>query len=287
MNKPTKPTGRESGISQNDISKIPAFSYRSRIDPDPSPFYIKSTDSDVKPIIPLADKIQVDGDTPSPASSNKRSAKDPEVEVHKRVKASHTPPNSGSTSTCTSRQIKYTDLEIPPFTSSPATAHTAVNENAMGNAITSPTPPLPAVPAIPIEGIETLQQASSDMLQALVKKDAVDRERKLMVAVGTMRTCLEIDFVPHMDVWREDLKSNKNLPQPPVLQDNGKHSVVVTSGPSCKFGIILESLFADQQLEHLPIQVNSMETTYPTHHGIASERSWLKRKLPSNDKKRP
>jgi hypothetical protein len=128
----------------------------------------------------------------------------------------------------------------------------------MGHAVTSPTPPLPAVPAIPIEGIETLQQASSDMLQALVKKDAVDRERRLMVAVGTMRTCLEIDFVPHMEVWREDLKATKDLLRVPVIQDDGKHLVVVTSGPSCKFGIALKGLFADQQPGHLPVQENSM-----------------------------
>jgi len=51
-----------------------------------------------------------------------------------------------------------------------------------------------AVPQIPLQAIEKLHQASFDMLKALIKKDAVDREKQLMVAVGTFRTCLEVEF---------------------------------------------------------------------------------------------
>jgi hypothetical protein len=57
------------------------------------------------------------------------------------------------------------------------------------------------VPAFPVEAIKILQQASTDMLRLLVKKNAPDRERQLQVAVGTMRTCLEVEFVPHIEAW--------------------------------------------------------------------------------------
>jgi len=104
----------------------------------------------------------------------------------------------------------------------------------MGNANTSSVPlARPAVPLIPVEGIETLQQASSDMIQALVRRDAADREKQLMVAVGTMRTCLEIQFAPHMELWREDLRAS-------VLQTDRSYAVSTTSGPSCKFGPIFK-----------------------------------------------
>jgi len=232
MNKPTKPNGRESGITQANISRIPGFGLRTRIDPDPSPFCIKSTNPDVKPDIPLADRIQVNGDTPSPASSNKRSALgNSDDEVNKRVKASHAPPIPDSNSNRTSRHTTHSDLGIPPLTSSRPTAYNAITENPVGDANTSSVPfARPAVPAIPIEGIETLQQASSDMIQALVRRDALDREKQLMVAVGTMRTCLEIHFAPHMEEWREDVRAK-------VLQDDRSHSCFMTSGPSCKSGL--------------------------------------------------
>jgi len=235
MSKPTKPNGRESGISQANISRIPDFGLRNRIDPAPSPFYIKSTDPDVKPTIPLADRIQVNGDTPSPASSNKRSALgDSDDEVNKRVKASHAPLIPNSNSNRTSRHTTHSDLGIPPVTSSRPTAHNAITEKPVGNANTSSAPlARPTVPPIPIEGIETLQQASSDMIQALVRRDALDREKQLMVAVGTMRTCLEIHFAPHMEEWREDLRAS-------VLQDDRSHAGSTDAGPSCQFGLILK-----------------------------------------------
>jgi len=67
-----------------------------------------------------------------------------------------------------------------------------------------------SVPGIPLEAIKTLQQASSDMLRALVKKDAIDREKQLLVAVGSIRTCLEIEFAPHMELWKKSAR-NKTL----------------------------------------------------------------------------
>jgi hypothetical protein len=265
MNRPTKPNGRESGISQVNVSKIPGFGLRNRIDPDPSPFYINSTDQDVKPNIPLIDQIQVDGDTPSPASSNKRSSSgDSDDEVSKRVKASHNPPIPNSTSNCTSQHTYHPHLETHPSTSSRLTAHNAMTENPMGNASPSSAPfARPAVPAVPIEGIETLQQASSDMIQALVRRDAADREKQLMVAVGTMRTCLEIHFAPHMEVWREDLRA-------PVLQDDRSYAGSTTSGPSCKFGPVLKGRPDDNQQTHLWVQEDPTGTTYPAHHATLS-----------------
>ena len=282
MNRPIKPNERESGISQANISRIPGFGLRTRIEPDPSPFYINSTDPNVKPDIPLIDRIQVDGDTPSPASSNKRSALgDSEDEVNKRVKASHDPPIPNSTSNRTSQHTYHPHLETPPSTSSRPTAHNAITENPMGNANTSSASlARPAVPPIPIEGIETLQQASSDMIQALVRRDAVDREKQLMVAVGTMRTCLEIHFAPHMEVWREDIRA-------PVLQDDQSGAGLMISGPSCKFGPILKGAAADHQMEHLPVQDEPTGRIYLAHHAILSVMSCSKLKPTSSDTKPP
>jgi hypothetical protein len=281
MNKPIKPNGRESGISQANISSIPGFGLRNRIDPDPSPFYINSADPDVKPDIPLVDRIQVDGDTPSPASSNKRSAlSDSEDEVSKRVKASHNPPIPNSASDRTSQHTYHPHLVTPSSTSSPPTAHNAKTQTHMDNANSSSvTFARPAVPAIPVEGIETLQQASSDMIQTLVRRDAVDKEKQLMVAVGTMRTCLEIHFAPHMEAWRDDIRA-------PVVHDDRSHSCFMTSGSSCKFGVIPKG-DADDQPEHLPVQEEPTGTTYPTHHATLSEMSWSEFKPPSNDMKLP
>jgi hypothetical protein len=62
---------------------------------------------------------------------------------------------------------------------------------------------LSEVPAFPVEAIKILQQASTDMLRLLVKKNTPDRERQLQVAVGTMRTCLEVEFVPHLEAWTD------------------------------------------------------------------------------------
>lgn len=59
-----------------------------------------------------------------------------------------------------------------------------------------------ASPLVPVEGIATLQQAAADMLRLLVKKNAPNRERQMQVALGTIRTCIDVDFVPLLDRWR-------------------------------------------------------------------------------------
>jgi hypothetical protein len=91
-----------------------------------------------------------------------------------------------------------------------------------------------ATPAIPVEAIGTLQQASSDMLQALVRKDAVDREKQLMVAVGTMRTCLDIHFIPYLEIWRDVAKGDRKGSQVLTFKGKGKESSIITSGPPRK-----------------------------------------------------
>jgi hypothetical protein len=58
-----------------------------------------------------------------------------------------------------------------------------------------------AIPPFPIDAIAILQEASTKLLDLLVQKNAPDRERQLQVAVGTIRTCLEVDFVPHIGAW--------------------------------------------------------------------------------------
>ena len=89
-------------------------------------------------------------------------------------------------------------------------------------------------PAIPVEAIGTLQQASADMLQALVRKDAADREKKLLIAVGTMRTCLDIEFIPYLDAWKEETKSIRIASEVSSSKGTSKRLTMGTSGPPRK-----------------------------------------------------
>jgi hypothetical protein len=98
-----------------------------------------------------------------------------------------------------------------------------------------------AVPGIPLVAIETLQQASSAMLEALIKKDAIDREKQLMVAVGTIWTCLEIEFAPHMEIWREDAK-NKSLVNLDIVPQESRSK---SSRPPRMLSISLTGIDAD------------------------------------------
>jgi len=238
MNKPSNPNGRASGISETNDSRIPGFGLRNPPASQHSFWHpSRSMDLDIKPDLCLADRLRLEQDAKrlSTSSSTKRSASvDPEDEVSKRVRASRTPPIPNSTSNRTPQHTYHPHLETPPSPSSRPNAHNVIAQTPMGNANTSSVPlARPAVPLIPVEGIETLQQASSDMIQALVRRDAADREKQLMVAVGTMRTCLEIQFAPHMELWREDLRAS-------VLQTDRSYAVSTTSGPSCKFGPIFK-----------------------------------------------
>jgi len=113
-----------------------------------------------------------------------------------------------------------------------------------------------------------------------VRRDAADREKQLMVAVGTMRTCIEIHFAPHMELWREDLRAS-------VLQNDWSCAGSTTSGPSCKFGPILKGAPADHQLVNLPFQDQPTGAIIPAQRATLSGMSWPKLKLPSSDTKPP
>jgi hypothetical protein len=89
-------------------------------------------------------------------------------------------------------------LDITPSTSDPNPTSSSTT--------TSTTPP------VPIDAIAILQDASAAMLKALVKKDAPNRENQLLVAVGTLRTCLDVHFVPHIDAWRLNAMAYKASP---------------------------------------------------------------------------
>jgi hypothetical protein len=58
------------------------------------------------------------------------------------------------------------------------------------------------VPPIPLEAIETLQVVTGDIIKLLADKSRRTRERDLLVAVGTMRAVLEVEFEPHTDTWK-------------------------------------------------------------------------------------
>jgi hypothetical protein len=157
-------------------------------------------------------------DGPSPT---KRSAfEDLRDRVDKRIKASHDSPSSDHTTT-TITDLVDNSSPNPAFpgptrriagdymkeSSTSAVVHTSTAPIQSSIERVTISKPDIAVPRIPLEAIETLQRASSDMLKALIKKDAIDREKQFMVAVGTIRTCLEIEFAPHIEVWKEDAKN--------------------------------------------------------------------------------
>jgi hypothetical protein len=173
------------------------------------------------------------------ASTNKRGyIDDPDDEINKRVKASHAPPTSVTPSTHF--------LDIRPSTS--VSARSVSNDVLDHNPTNDLQPRIPAtisppafkgvksdavVPAVPLDAIATMQQASGDMLKALVKRDAADREKQLLIAVGTMRTCLDIHFVPYMEIWREAAKaaSENTLNTSTAMDDEVKGSPITSGRP--------------------------------------------------------
>lgn len=58
-------------------------------------------------------------------------------------------------------------------------------------------------PPLSLEAIGIMQETSADILRALVNRGSSDREKHLMVAVGTMRTCLDIHFAPYLEIWKQ------------------------------------------------------------------------------------
>jgi hypothetical protein len=75
-----------------------------------------------------------------------------------------------------------------------------------------------AVPPIPLEAIETLQVVTGDIIKLLADKSRKTRERDLLVAVGTMRAVLEVEFEPHMDTWKTQqiASTEETALEPPV-----------------------------------------------------------------------
>jgi len=184
--------------------------------------------------LPVPSDAKLDFFTSS--ASIKRSADDdPGLDSTKRVKASHHPsipapitipashlshPYFLETPTSQTPYLMSGDLSID----SPMDDHLAT-PHQVGSRDT---------PAVPVEAIETLQQASADMLQALVRKDAVDREKQLRVAVGTMRTCLDIEFIPYLDAWKEEAKSIRITSEVSSVRRTSKKLTIGTSGPPRK-----------------------------------------------------
>lgn len=98
------------------------------------------------------------------------------------------------------------------------------------------------VSAFPLDAIETLQQASAAMLDALVNKDEIGREKQLLVAVGTMRTCLDVHFVPHLATWKEYAIGVRPAGTGGlVLEKDRKQLSITTSGPPRMFPIYKSS----------------------------------------------
>ena len=175
--------------------------------------------------------------------------------VDKKVKASHDPSDPGSPppldtahnpglpvpSTKPARQtavdFRNTDLSTSDTSSPQALSSSFIGLPTMSSDLMKISDTSGSRPTIPLEAIGTLQQASADMLNALVNKAAVDREKQLLVAVGTLRTCLDVDFVPYMDMWKRDLLVTKAplMTMSPTVGKIRSQSSVDTSGPPGKY----------------------------------------------------
>jgi hypothetical protein len=207
------------------------------IEPTPkSQVFLSSNDPTSEPGSELPAPMEPGLDLNTVGSSTKRSADDEsEHEFNKRVKASHHP------SIPTPITIPPSHLSHPYLLDTPTSQTSRLmggdwpTNSPMDDLITTPFQcGLRATPAFPVEAIGTLQQASADMLQALVRKDAVDREKQLMVAVGTMRTCLDIHFIPHLEAWRHEAEGDQKGSQVLSFKGKGKQSSIITSGPPRK-----------------------------------------------------
>jgi hypothetical protein len=149
-------------------------------------------------------------------SSVKRSADNPENELNKRAKPENCPTLISRPST-TWIPIRTNSFPSPPFTptvdgtgaSASSTEHTA--HLPLGDTLESTSQETAHIahdqiagPCISSDAIETVQRVSADLIKGLVDKGAVDRERRLLVAVGTLRTCLDVEFTPRLVSWKKD-----------------------------------------------------------------------------------
>jgi hypothetical protein len=192
--------------------------------------------------------------TDAPSATKRSAFEDLRNRVDKRIKASHDSPSSNHTATTIPDSVDNSSLNSTFPGPTPRAASDYMNEDSTSAVVHTSTAPVQSplerctipkpdivVPEIPLEAIETLQQASSDMLKGLVKKDAIDREKQLMVAVGTIRTCLEIEFAPHMEIWKEDARSKALVDLGIVPQDSRSKS----SRPPRMLSVSLTGIDAD------------------------------------------
>jgi hypothetical protein len=151
------------------------------------------------------------------ANTKRNASDDSQDDLGKRVKSDHKPFALES-------PVIITAPPPTPVSASPPTFARAVAGDFMAGYVANGTTLTPAntsssrqsCPPWPLEAIETLTQVSADLLLALVRKGADDRERQLQVAVGTLRTCLDVDFIPHMDAWKADAEAKTRQTATPL-----------------------------------------------------------------------
>jgi hypothetical protein len=171
------------------------------------------------------------------ANTKRNASDDSQDDLGKRVKSDHKPFALESPVTITAPPPTPVSASPPTFARATAGDFMAgylANENTLTPANTSSS--RQSCPPWPLEAIETLTQVSADLLLALVRKGADDRERQLQVAVGTLRTCLDVDFIPHMEAWKADAEARKHQQTTPlsaVLASLKPHlSVSIPQAPS-------------------------------------------------------
>jgi len=155
------------------------------------------------------------------ANTKRNASDDSQDDLGKRVKSDHKPFALESPVTITAPPPTPVSASPPTFTRATAgdfMAECVANGITLTPAETASSRTTPSTcPPWPLEAIQTLTQVSADLLLALVRKGADDRERRLQVAVGTLRTCLDVDFIPHMDAWKADAEAKKYQQTTPLF----------------------------------------------------------------------
>ena len=181
-------------------------------------------------------------------SSKRNACDDQQADLNKRVKADHARPFLLESPAIIAAPPP-TPVSASPALSSRDTVRDFMAECAANGINITPSDLAcrqsnsSACPPWPIEGIETIQQVAKDLLLALVRKGAADREKQFQVAVGTLRTCLNVEFLPHIDAWKADAEEKARSSQmiPPlsaVLESANPHHPISIPTQSGKFMVM-------------------------------------------------
>jgi hypothetical protein len=88
-------------------------------------------------------------------------------------------------------------------------------------------------PAFPLNTIDTIRRLSINMRTTLTNVQTPDQRIQLMAAVEQIGRCLDVDFMPYMETWREEALVLQSIIPTPV-QTRDERSIPPASIPTLK-----------------------------------------------------